>query len=43
MEQVKFTCKMQDFQKDATAKVTIGESDMVADHVVNLDLKDLVE
>ena len=43
MEQVKFTCKMEGFQKDATGAVVIGAYDSIADPIFNLDLIDHVE
>ena len=43
MEQVKFTCKLESFQEDATGAVTIQQGDMVTDAEFKLDLTSTVE
>ena len=43
LEQVKFTCKMESFQKDANGSVRIDENDLIDDPTFNLELMDQVE
>ena len=43
MEQVKFTCKLESFQEDATGAVTINQGDMVTDAEFKLDLTSTVQ